>query len=189
MPSAPILTLGARWKAADVYWYTAATNAKLLGVAQQKVTGPIANFAQQSGVYVLYANFAPVYVGQANKTLWARLHKHMFHDDLAGRWDRFTWLGFRKVVGGNTPKLSKADAVFHIKPFQLLDHLEATLIHSFEPPMNGQEGRFGKGVVRYKQVRDKRLGPDDRDLLEAMAVKGDLVPDGKKITKTGWKDV
>jgi len=90
MPTAPILTLGARWKAEDVYWYTSHANAKLLGVNRAGVTGPVANFAHQSGIYVLYANFVPVYVGQANKTLWARLHQHMSHDDLAERWDRFT---------------------------------------------------------------------------------------------------
>lgn len=188
MPTAPILTLGARWKAEDVYWHTAASNAALLGVNQRKVTGPVANFAHQTGIYVLYANFVPVYVGQANKTLWARLHKHMLHDDLAGRWDRFTWLGFRKVIGGDDPKLSKPGSAFHIATKQLLDHLEAALIHSFEPAMNGQEGRFGEGVIRYKQVRDTRLGPTDRKLLEGMAVKGKLMPDGKRITKSGWKD-
>ena len=61
------------------------------------------------------------------------------------------------------------------------------LIHTFEPRLNGQEGRFGMSVVRYKQVRDARLGPDDRGLLEAIAIKGKLVPHGHKITKTGWK--
>lgn len=113
----------------------------------------------------------------------------MFHDDLAGRWDRFTWLGFRKVIGGKTPKLSKSDSTFHISPAQLLDHLEAALIHSFEPPMNGQEGRFGKVVVRYKQERDERLGPDDRSLLEDIAVQGKFLPPGKKVTKSGWKNL
>ncbi|HQP35686.1 MAG TPA: hypothetical protein PLI95_10910 [Polyangiaceae bacterium] len=181
--------MGARWKAEDVYWRTSAQNAELRGVRQDKVRGIVANFAEQSGIYVLYANFVPIYVGQANKTLWARLHMHMFKDDLAERWDRFTWLGFRKVIGGASPKLSDPDSVFHISPKQLLDHFEAALIHAFEPPMNGQEGRFGKGVVRYKQVRDERLGPSDRNLLECMAEQGDVLPQGKKITKTGWKDV
>ena len=70
-----------------------------------------------------------------------------------------------------------------------MDHLEALLIHSFEPRLNGQEGRFGKAVVRYKQIRDSRLGPSDRNLLEAMAKKGEMVPDGQRITATGWKDI
>ena len=188
MPSAPILCVGARWKASDVYWHTAPVNAKLCGVRARALTSPSANFALQTGIYILYADFTPVYVGQANKTLFARLKHHYLADDLVGRWDRFTWFGFRGVGVGNDPKLSKPDVSFHISTKQLLDHLEAAMIHGFEPPMNGQEGRFGKAVKRYKQVRDPRLGPNDRGLLESMAVKGGLVPDGKKITKTGWKD-
>lgn len=110
------------------------------------------------------------------------------HGDLAGRWDRFSWFGFRKVIGGKKPSLSKAGIVFTISTRQLLDHLEAMMIHAFEPARNGQEGRFGKMFVRYKQIRDDRLAPPNRALLEAMAVAGKLLPPGKKVTKTGWKD-
>jgi len=73
---------------------------------------------------------------------------------------------------------------FHISTNQLLDHLEAMMIHAFEPALNGQEGRFGVSVIRYKQVHDDRLGPGDRELLET----SDLLPEGKKITKSGWKN-
>ncbi len=189
MPSAPILCLGARWKASDVYWHTTSKNAQLCGVRARALTSPIANFALQSGIYILYADFSPDYVGQANKTLFARLKQHYFGNDLVSRWDRFTWFGFRSVGAGNDPKLSMPDVAFHISTNQLLDHLEAAMIHGFEPPMNGQEGRCGNAVSRYKQVRDPRLGPSDRDLLECIAVQGDFLPPDKKITKTGWKDV
>ena len=188
MPSAPILSLGARWRAADVYWRTAPKNGQLRGVRVTALRSPEANFAHQSGIYILYADFVPIYVGQANKTLFSRLKQHHERDDLVGRWDCFTWFGFRKVVGGAKPRLSKADANFSISTRQLLDHLEATLIHGFEPILNGQEGRFGKSVLRYKQVRDPRLGPDDRTLIETIGSNANLLPDGKKITKTGWKD-
>ena len=188
MPQAPILNLGARWRANDVYWNSDPRNGELLGVKIKALRGPHVNFAEQSGIYVLYADFTPIYVGQANKRLFARLKGHHLHDDLAGRWDRFSWFGFRKVVGGNTPKLSKADVDFSISTRQLLDHLEALLIHAFEPALNGQEGRFGKRVIRYKQVRDERLGPEDRVLIEAIASAGKMLPPGKKITKTGWKN-
>jgi hypothetical protein len=188
MPSAPILCLGARWRAEDVYWNSTLANARLEGVPQRKVTAPIANFALQSGIYILFSEDRPIYVGQANKTLFARLKTHWLIDDLSGRWDSFTWFGLRKVIGGINPGLSKPDTDFLISTTQLLDHFEAAMIHAFEPPMNGQEGRFGGQVTRYKQIRDSRLGPTDRKLLEGMAIKGKLVPEGKKITKTGWKD-
>lgn len=188
MPSAPILCLGARWRADDVYWRSAPGNGKLLGVRAKALTSPEANFSEQSGIYVLYADFTPIYVGQVNKRLFARLKEHYLTDDFAGRWDRFTWFGLRNVIGGNNPTLSIPGVTFHISTTQLLNHLEAIMIHSFEPALNGQEGRFGEMVTRYKQIRDPRLGPNERKLLEGMAVKGNLVPDGKTITKTGWKD-
>lgn len=188
MPQSPILNLGARWKAEDVYWNSAPSNARLLGVRTDALRGPQVNFAHQSGIYVLYANFTPIYVGQANCRLFERLKSHCLRDDFAGRWDRFSWFGLRKVIGGKAPNLSKPGTVFSISTKQLIDHLEAIMIHAFEPALNGQEGRFGKSVVRYKQVRDERLGPDDRSLVEAIATAGKLLPPGKKITKTGWRD-
>lgn len=187
MPSAPILSLGARWLATDVYWKTSAKNGHLLGVpVNGKLQAP-ANFAEQSGIYILYSDFTPVYVGQANRRLFARLKHHYVGDDLVGRWNRFTWFGFRKVVGGVEPRLSNADANFHITPNQLLNHLEAALIHGFDPSMNGQDGRFGKAVKRYRQVRDDRLGPTDRELLEHVVTIGKFLPKSLALTKSGWK--
>jgi len=189
MPSAPILCLGSRWKAEDVFWRSAPKNAHLLGVPTRAKRSPTVNFAQQSGIYVLYSDSEPIYVGQANCSLFARLKTHYTRGDFAGRWNRFTWFGFRQVIGGKTPALKNPGTDFHVTTNQLLNHLEALLIHTIEPHLNGQEGRFGAAVTRYKQFRDPRLGPTDRELLEAMAVAGKLVPPGKRITKSGWKDV
>jgi hypothetical protein len=189
MPAAPILCLGAQWRASDVYWSVAAKNGQLRGVNSRRLTSYDANFALQTGIYILFADYKPVYVGQANGSLFSRLQMHYRNDDLAGRWETFTWLGMRKVLKGFDPKLSNNASKFSINRKQLLDHLEAAMIHAFEPPMNGQEGRFGKAVIRYKQVRDPRLGPSDRGLLESVASKGGFVPNGLKITKSGWKDV
>ncbi len=185
MPTAPILNLGARWKAQDVYWNSAPKNAKLLGASAKY--GPRANFVYQSGIYVLYANFTPIYVGQANQSLFVRLKEHHLRDDFVGRWDRFSWFGFRRVIGGDNPRLSVPGVNFSISTKQLLNHLEAIMIHGFEPTLNGQDGRFGESVVRFDQIRDERLGPDDRDLIEMIATKTEALPKGMRITKTGWK--
>ena len=37
--------------------------------------------------------------------------------------------------------------------------MEALLIHTSEPPLNRQGGRFGDEVEWYEQFRDPRLGP------------------------------
>lgn len=188
MPSAPILCLGAQWRASDVYWKVTIKNAELRGVNAKNVKAPSVNFAAQTGTYILYADYKPVYVGQANGSLFARLQMHHRTDDLAGRWNTFTWLGMRKALSGDDPNLSSNASKFTISRKQLLDHLEAAMIHAFEPPMNGQEGRFGEQVTRYRQVRDSRLGPSDRQLMETIAVQGAfLSDDGPKPTKTGWR--
>lgn len=188
MPSAPILCLGAHWKACDVYWKTAPENGALYGVNSKNLTGPHVNHAHQTGIYVLYGDYKPVYVGQANSSLFARLQMHYRKDDLVGRWETFTWIGMRRALSGDDPSLSSNESSFHINRGQLLDHLEAAMIHAFEPPMNGQEGRFGKSVVRYSQIRDERLGPSDRELLELIAKATKALPEGMRITPSGWKD-
>ncbi len=185
MPTAPILTLGAQWKASDVYWHTTPTNARLCGKPAHNRRGREINFAKQTGIYVLYANFTPIYVGQCNQSLFSRLRHHCLRDDLAGRWDRFTWFGLRRALGNGN--LSHPESDFQIARKQLLDHLEALLIHAFEPVMNGQEGRFGDAVVRFKQVRDTRLGPDDRELLEQIAKVGKFLAPNQTITRRGWR--
>jgi len=47
----------------------------------------------------------------------------------------------------------------------VLNHIEAILIHSAEPKLNRQGGRFGESVERYLQKRDPRLGPSEQDML------------------------
>jgi hypothetical protein len=101
MAHAPVS--GARWRASDAYWYAASKNAHLNGVRRNRVTSPVTNFAHQSGIYILYSDHTPIYIGQANKSLFARLQTHCLTDDLCGRWDCFTWFGFRSVIGGGTP--------------------------------------------------------------------------------------
>lgn len=188
MPSAPILCLGAHWKACNVYWKTAPANGALYGVNSRNLTGHHVNFGHQTGLYILYGDYKPVYVGQANQSLFARLQMHYRKDDLVGRWDTFTWLGMRRALAGADPDLSNNESSFNIKRSQLLDHFEAAMIHAFEPPMNGQEGRFGSSVVRYSQVRDDRLGPSDRELYEMIAKVSGALPQGTRITPSGWRN-
>jgi hypothetical protein len=126
------------------------------------------DFRDQIGIYALYADYQLVYVGQAgsgDQTLFSRLKQHR-KNDLAGRWNRFSWFGVLRVLASGALS-SKTDAVHPNLP-DVLNHIEAILIHAAEPPMNGQGGRFGEKVVRYQQVRDDRLGPSQQEMLRAM---------------------
>ncbi len=100
--------------------------------------------------------------GAGNSKLFARL-KHHLSDDLAERWDRFSWFGLRRVL--NSGELSKATQSSHPAMEMVLDHIEAILIHSIEPPLNRQGGRFGESVTRYLQRRDDRLGPTEEGMI------------------------
>jgi len=131
--------------------------------AREKKAGEV-DFWGQTGIYALYdADYHLIYVGQAGfgdkSYIGARL-KHHCGDELAGRWDLFSWFGLRKVTGKNTlgqkPK-RKAGTLTNIG-----NVLEAILIAVAEPPMNGQGGRFGKKVSRYLQV-DKSSDKDIED--------------------------
>lgn len=57
----------------------------------------------------------------------------------------------------------------HTPVNQLLDHIEAVLISSVEPPHNRQGGRFGPDVEQYLQVRDeKNLGPTPEKMVKEL---------------------
>jgi hypothetical protein len=109
------------------------------------------DFSDQVGIYVLYAEYKFVYVGQTGKGQQAFLKRLRSHrsDDLAGRWDTFSWFGVRRVLKRIT--LSKKNAAFHPSLIHVLDQIEGILIHAAEPPLNRQRGRLKKTVQRYLQ--------------------------------------
>jgi hypothetical protein len=150
-----IANMGLFWKRGKVRWIgSRRENKELVGIrANEKKAGKV-DFWKQTGIYSLYdADYHLIYVGQAgfgDKSCIGSRLKHHCRDNLAGRWDMFSWFGLRKVTNknilGNKPQ-RKTDALSAIG-----NVLEAILIEVAEPPMNGQGGRFGKKVERYLQV-------------------------------------
>jgi hypothetical protein len=58
----------------------------------------LADFWDQRGIYVLYNDYGPYYVGEISKRpLGVRLHEHT-KDAHGDSWDRFSWFGFRRVL-------------------------------------------------------------------------------------------
>lgn len=106
-----------------------------------------------------------VYVGQAgagNQKLFARLKNHT-RDALSGRWNQFSWFGIRRV--NNDGNLSAEAEGKHSTHGEVLNHIEAILIHASEPKQNRQGGRFGEDVVQYLQRRDENLGPTAEEMV------------------------
>jgi hypothetical protein len=163
-----VRSVGLFWREDCVFWGAGSNAGTLLGVPFRATTTEPIDFRGQIGIYALYADYDLVYVGQAgsgDQTMFTRLKQHR-KNDLAGRWNRFSWFGVLRVLA--TGRLSSRTEALHPGLSDVLNHIEAILIHSAEPPMNGQGGRFGDNVTRYKQVRDERLGPSSHDLLRAL---------------------
>jgi hypothetical protein len=58
----------------------------------------VADFRDQFGIYILYGNLGPHYVGLTRKRgLGGRLKDHTL-DEHKDSWERFSWFGFRKVL-------------------------------------------------------------------------------------------
>jgi hypothetical protein len=163
-----ISTVGFFWRKDHVFWGAGSSAGKLLGVPAKNVTANPIDFREHSGIYVLYSDYKPIYVGQCglgNQQLLRRLKQHRI-DDLAERWDRFSWFGIRRVKANG--KLSAETSSVHPSIANVLNHVEGVLIHAIEPPMNGQKGRFGNRVIRFVQVRDPRLGPETEEMLRLL---------------------
>ena len=159
-----VQTYGLFWRTDQIYWGAGKNPGALLGVPTNNITMMPVDFRDQRGVYVLYADYELVYVGQnSNQELIARLKQH-FKDDLADRWNRFSWFGVRRVIGNGQLSVYKQGAQAAMNA--VLDHMEAILIHAAEPRMNRQGGRFGEAVQQYLQHRDERLGITDRERLQ-----------------------
>ena len=147
---------GLYWQRELVFWGKPKVAGHLLGIDATKKRSDPVDFRDQVGIYVLYDDaFNLIYLGQAGRgagnKLFDRLKAHR-SDRLADRWSRFSWFGIRRVL--ETYTLSKEKLAAHASIPIILDHIEAILIETVEPPNNRQGGRFGDSVTSYKQYFD-----------------------------------
>lgn len=82
----------------------------------------------QEGLYVLYSEYGPAYVGLTNN-LGSRLKGH--HKAWSG-WDRFSWFGFRQVLRSQNPdgtsRLKDLPSAKGVDPKPVIREMEALLI-------------------------------------------------------------
>ena len=163
-----IQSYGLFWNVADTYWGQSGKTGTLLGKpARARSSDPI-DFREQIGIYVLYDEYNMIYVGQAgvkDRRLFRRLRGHR-KDHLANRWNKFSWFGLRGVLRNGT--LSSEKKSTKSSRSDILDHVEAVLIAAAEPTLNKHGGRFGKkkGVLKYVQYRDERLGSTQDEMIK-----------------------
>jgi hypothetical protein len=169
-----IRNIGLFWSVSDVFWGRGKRPGALLGVPKWSTTVAPTDFRDQVGVYALYAGYELIYIGQTgtgDQRLLARLKQHR-KDDLAFRWDRFSWFGVRWVKQNR--QLAAVAQAAHPELARVLNHMEAILIHTAEPPLNRQSGRWGTLVEWYIQRRDPRLGPRQNEMVADLWKKGQI---------------
>lgn len=160
-----IQSYGLFWRADDIYWGRGRQAGALYAVPARGRRSVPTDFRSQVGLYVLYSGHQMIYVGQTGsgtQRLLRRL-KHHRKDMLAERWDTFSWFGLRRVLSKG--RLSNVNQRAGSSLEKALNHMEAILIAASEPQLNRQGGRFGKSAVRFIQIRDKRLGLTDQQML------------------------
>ena len=165
-----IKNYGLFWKADHVFWGKPNVSGTLMGIPAKSRTFGNVDFREQTGIYVLYRDFRIIYIGQAGhgdstRKLFQRLKDHR-SDHLAGRWDSFSWFGLRKVTMRG--ELGAEASAHHMSKQTALNQIEAILIHSSEPPLNRQGGKWGRDVEQYLQFVDPNIlgAPIDRMIQE-----------------------
>lgn len=180
---------GIFWRLADVQWTRKGSG--LLGKVPSGTKGKPSNahrdYSKYSGVYCLYHDSRLIYVGEAglgnDAKLFNRLRVHL-GDDLAGRWDEFSWFGrsladgdSAKAATGLDPKIAKGNDCFSS---DCLAQLEAVLVAAVNPGSNKQGGAF-KRAMRVEQHVSKGATGDvstqiDRLRVEILKIQALVTP-------------
>lgn len=153
---------------------------RLFGKRSSDPEGPSINVYEERGVYVLYNDFVPVYVGKGDKqSIGYRLELHRESRRKGPRWDRFSWFGIRGIRKNG--KLGAPNKSAHSGTTELIATLEALLIVVIDPRMNARREKFKNAILVHQSEEDKPIESDER--LQAIEQKLDLVLKLEKETK------
>lgn len=127
-----IKTFGLFWRRDEVEWNPGIGHSfRLLGRNRDRNPGLwLADFQDQTGIYILYGNHGAHYVGLTESSLASRLKSH---NDWKEEWDRFSWFGFRSVQKGRDESLHRLGAMANVKianMTEVITDVEALLIRA-----------------------------------------------------------
>jgi hypothetical protein len=153
-----IRAYGLFWSADEVEWFPGAGNrGRYMLLGKRKERRPqlqVADFRTQSGLYILYGDYGPYYVGKADR-FGRRLKQHL-NDRHAGRWNRFSWFGFQPVLSSRDAaglnRLKDRRTKIQGSMPEQIGELEALLIRALGLENNYAKMRF-PGADRWTQVR------------------------------------
>ena len=156
-----IRSLGLFWQRDEVDWSPGSGKRdafRILGrVGKNSDKLRVVDFREQRGIYVLYDDYGPYYVGLArDRGIGRRLRSHT-RDKHARHWDRFSWFGFRPVLKQKWPdgttKLGAMPAKLLTDTSRTIGDVEALLIYAFGTGHRGnaQHMKFARGE-HWEQV-------------------------------------
>ena len=128
---------GLFWRRDEIDWSPGSGLKKqfrLLGrLKENRPALQVADFRRQNGIYILYGNHGPYYVGLTKAALGNRLRDHLF-DKHKGKWDRFSWFGFGQVLKtkdlDGLQCLKELPANRQVTPTTMISDIEALLIQA-----------------------------------------------------------
>ena len=131
-----IRAYGEMWNPEIVDWGSRGqgNEGRLLGKVKIDGANLDVNFWDAVGLYVLYDNFKPVYIGKAYGTRLGPRLRHHISDRLVGRWDMFSWYTLSTV--NKTTGTVRRPGTRLTNPETILSTLEAVTILITEPPLN-----------------------------------------------------
>lgn len=131
----------------------------------------VADFRDQHGLYILYGNYGPVYVGLTTNALGRRLQDHTT-DRHRRDWDRFSWFGFKRVLmevdsRGLQILKGKLASSTQVSAKYVIRDSEALLIRALGLPSNTNHTKFTNDEAWVQlQWHDDR----DREILERLGM-------------------
>lgn len=154
-----VTSYGIFWRQSEIDWHPGKGNKdafRLLGrVGANRGSLQVCDFRSQRGIYILYDDYGPCYVGLTRQRgLGQRLKEHL-NDGLKGKWDRFSWFGFWPINGrlddSGVYSLAQPDTELTEDSNTTIGDLEALLIRAIGPKLNSAWMNF-KDAKEWQQI-------------------------------------
>jgi hypothetical protein len=139
-----VTSYGLFWRASEIDWNPGQgykNSFRLLGrIGSNRGTIQVADFRFQQGIYILFDEYGPAYVGLTRaQGLGKRLKDHRA-DHLEDKWDRFSWFGFHPTGESDAKSgilnLDQPEKDLTDDTETTIGDLEALLIRSIGPKRN-----------------------------------------------------
>lgn len=154
-----VTSYGLFWREDEIDWHPGTgvrDSFRLLGrVGSNRGSLRVIDFRHQQGIYILYDDYGPSYVGLTrDQGLGKRLKDHKT-DHLKNKWDRFSWFGFRPLLPSDATSgvitLGSPQTDVSEDTSTTIGDLEALLIRAIGPKRNRQYMSFDH-AERWTQI-------------------------------------